>query len=71
MRLSDLEGKAVCRQNGDRLGHVFEVRIRDGHVVALICGGRGFWQRLTASRKGHRIAWNQVRRVTGREIQID
>jgi sporulation protein YlmC with PRC-barrel domain len=71
MRLSDLEGKVVRRQNGDRLGRVYEVRIRDSQLVALICGARGFWQRLTASRQGHRIAWSKVQRITARTIWIE
>jgi sporulation protein YlmC with PRC-barrel domain len=71
MRLSDLEGKVVRRENGEMLGKVFEVRVRAGRVVTLICGAQGFWQRLTASRKGHRVAWTKVQRITEREIWIE
>jgi sporulation protein YlmC with PRC-barrel domain len=71
MRLSDLEGKMVRRQNGDRLGMVFEVRTHHGRVIALICGVRGLWQRLSNARRGRRVRWDKVQRVTAREIWID
>lgn len=71
MKLSDLDGKRVRRQSGEILGRVREVRVADAKVVALICGAGGFWQRLGPSRKGRRIAWDKVRRVTDGEIWID
>ena len=70
IRTADLAGKPVRRENGDRLGRVFEIRLRDSQVVALICGARGLFQRLTGSNFGERVAWNQVLRVTPREIVI-
>jgi sporulation protein YlmC with PRC-barrel domain len=42
MRLSDLEGKVVRRQNGETLGTVYEVRLHRGRVASLICGRKGF-----------------------------
>lgn len=70
IRASDLAGKPVHRENGERLGHVFEVRIRNSRVAALICGSRGFFQRLMGSVSGHRIDWSQVRKVTPSGIVV-
>jgi sporulation protein YlmC with PRC-barrel domain len=70
IRASDLAGKPVRRENGETLGHVFEIRIRDSRVAALICGSRGFFQRLAGSVSGHRVEWSQVQKVTAAEIVI-
>jgi len=70
IRASDLAGKLVRRENGEVLGHVFEIRVRDSRVVALICGSRGFFQRMKDSVSGHRVEWGQVRNLTAREIII-
>jgi sporulation protein YlmC with PRC-barrel domain len=70
IRTSDLAGKRVRRENGDRLGRVYEIRLRDSQVAALICGSRGLFQRLTGSVLGHRIEWKHVLRVTPSEIVI-
>jgi sporulation protein YlmC with PRC-barrel domain len=69
IRAADLAGRNVRSESGADLGHIFEIQIKDGKVETLICGERGFWQRLFAARGGHRIAWNRVRRV-GKEILI-
>ena len=69
-RASDLAGKPVRRENGEGLGHVFEIRIRNSRVVALICGSRGFFQRLMGSISGHRVDWADVQKVTASEIVI-
>ena len=70
MRTNDLAAKAVRRENGESLGRVYEIRLRDSQVVALICGSRGLFQRLTGSVSGHRVEWKQVLKVTPSEIVI-
>jgi sporulation protein YlmC with PRC-barrel domain len=70
MLLSDLQGRRVRREDGEVLGRVFVVHATDGRVESLICGARGFLQRLSGSRAGHRVAWDDVVEVTGREIVV-
>jgi hypothetical protein len=70
IRASDLAGKPVRREGGESLGRVFEIRLRDSQVAALICGSSGIFQRLTGSVSGHRVEWKQVLRVTPSEIVI-
>ena len=70
IRASELAGKQVRRENGKTLGHVFEIRIKHSRVTALICGSRGFFQRLMGSVSGHRVDWTQVRKITPAEIVI-
>jgi sporulation protein YlmC with PRC-barrel domain len=71
IRSSDLEGKMVRTESGETLGHVFEISIKRGQVEMLICGSRGFFQRLAAGRGGHRIAWDRVLRVEGEILVAD
>lgn len=68
--VSDLEGKRVRREDGEILGHVFEAHVESGQLKALICGARGVLQRLSASRAGRRVPWDQVLKVTSREILV-
>src|SRR5205085_2680313 len=70
IRASDLAGKCVRRESGEVLGYVFEIRIRNTQVAALICGSRGFFQRLTGAVTGHRVEWKQVRKITPTEILV-
>jgi len=70
IRASELAGKPVRRENGEALGHVFEIRIKDSRITALICGSRGFFQRLMGSISGRRVDWTDVQRVTASEIVI-
>jgi sporulation protein YlmC with PRC-barrel domain len=70
MRSSDLQGKRVVTENGERLGHVDEIHLEDGVVSALTCGGGGLLQRFTASRLGHRVKWDRVRKITDKEIVV-
>jgi len=70
MRLSDLCSKKVRQENGDVLGRVYEVHIQDSRVTAITCGARGFLQRLTAAHTGHRVPWEQVVKMTPKEIII-
>jgi sporulation protein YlmC with PRC-barrel domain len=70
MRLSDLRRKRVRRENGEVLGLVHEVHIQDSRVTALTCGAAGFFQRLTATHRGHRVPWEQVVEVTPKEIIV-
>jgi sporulation protein YlmC with PRC-barrel domain len=67
---SELQGKRVRRENGEGLGRVYEIRLRHSRVAALICGSRGFFQRLAGTVSGHRIAWEQVRKIRPAEIII-
>jgi len=70
IRASELQGKRVRRENGEELGRVYEIRLRHSDVAALICGARGFFQRLAGTEAGHRVDWKQVRRITPSEIII-
>ena len=70
MRTSDLQGKAVRTQGGERLGRVREIHLREGAVSYLTCGGAGLLKRFTASRRGRRVDWADVRQVTAREIVV-
>ena len=70
IRTSELQGKRVRRENGERLGRVYEIRARDSQVVALICGARGFFQRLAGTEAGHRVPWEQVQKITSSDIVV-
>lgn len=70
MRTSDLQGKTVRTESGERLGHVREIHLRDGLVTHLTCGAAGLLERFATSRRGHRIDWANVREVTDREIVV-
>jgi sporulation protein YlmC with PRC-barrel domain len=70
MRSSDLQGKRVVTETGKRLGRIREIHLRGDEVTALTVGGGGFLQRFTSSRRGHRVEWTDVRRVTDREIVV-
>jgi sporulation protein YlmC with PRC-barrel domain len=70
IRTGELQGKRVRRENGKMLGRVYEIRSRDSQVVALICGARGFFQRLAGTEAGHRVPWEQVQKITSSEIVI-
>lgn len=71
IRASDIEGKKVRGPDGKSAGVVFELHVVDGLLETLICGQRGFWQRLTAARGGHRIKWSAVKRITASEILVE
>ena len=66
--LSQLVGKPVRTEGGELVGHVREVRAKDDRVDTLICGASGFLQRLSGARTGRRVKWQQVLRVTSKEI---
>lgn len=70
IRSSELQGKRVRRENGERLGRVYEIRVHNSRVVSLICGSRGFLQRLMGSVSGHRVEWAKVVRITPIEIVV-
>jgi sporulation protein YlmC with PRC-barrel domain len=70
MRATDLH-LLVRSRFGKRLGHVHEIHIRDGRVVAFTVGPKGFLQRLGSSRAGKRIAWENVERISPDEIIVD
>jgi sporulation protein YlmC with PRC-barrel domain len=70
IRASDLQGKPVRRENGEEMGRVYEIRSRGSRIAALICGSRGFFQRLTGTAAGHRVPWEQVLKITAAEIII-
>jgi sporulation protein YlmC with PRC-barrel domain len=68
IRVSELVGKPVRTESGEKLGRVHEIRVDGNRVDALICGSRGFLQRMGPARAGRRVKWQRVRRVTPREI---
>lgn len=70
MRLSDLRDLRIRTVDGERLGRVHEVHCDKGNVTALICGAGSFLERLTAKRKGHRIPWECVRRISKKEVVV-
>jgi sporulation protein YlmC with PRC-barrel domain len=71
MRASELQRKRVRTGDGRVIGRVDEIHLRDGEVVALVCGRGGRLQRFVASRRGRRVAWDRVRQVTADEIVVD
>ena len=70
IRSADLQGAVVRREDGQRIGRVSEVHVRDGKVTLLTVGAGGVLERFTASRRGRRVRWDQVQRITGREIVV-
>jgi sporulation protein YlmC with PRC-barrel domain len=70
IRSADLQGKPVVTEDGRRLGHVDEVHTKDGRVTLLVCGGRGLFQRFRAARAGAEVRWEDVKRLTEREIVV-
>lgn len=70
MRSSDLQGKRVVTVSGKRLGRVDEIHLKGDEVSALTYGGGGLLQRFTSTRRGHRLAWADVQRITDREIVV-
>jgi sporulation protein YlmC with PRC-barrel domain len=70
MRSSDLQGKRVVTEAGKPLGRVGEIHLQGDRVTALTAGGYGLLQRFVASRRGHRVEWDRVRRITGDEIVV-
>jgi sporulation protein YlmC with PRC-barrel domain len=71
MRSADLQGKRVVTEAGQRLGRVSEIHTKGDEVAALTVGRGGFLQRFTSSRRGRRVEWAEVRRITGEEIVVD
>ena len=61
MCLSDLVGKPVRNEEGISLGSVREVRTKNSEITFLICGVRGFLQRMAGFRAGTRVKWDAVR----------
>jgi len=70
MRAADLQGQSVRTEQGEVLGCVDEIHVRDGEVIALTCGAAGLWQRFLPSRRGRRVAWRDVRAVRPGEIVV-
>jgi sporulation protein YlmC with PRC-barrel domain len=70
MRATDLQGKPVVTEAGERLGHVGEIHLKGGEVAYLTCGKGGFLQRFMASRRGRRVQWSAVRRVEAERIVV-
>lgn len=71
MRLADLYGKRVRGPGKQIYGVVHEVRAKGGVVEALDCGAASFLEQLTGKRKGRRILWKDVTKITKDEIQVD
>ena len=70
MRLSDLRDKTVCTSDGEKLGRVHEVHCDGGRLVALMVGAGSWIERMTAKRKGRRIAWEDVQSVGDKVITV-
>jgi sporulation protein YlmC with PRC-barrel domain len=70
MRLSDLQDKKVRGLDGETLGRVHEVHCDKGIVTAIMCGPGSFIERLTAKKKGRRIPWEWVCKVTDGEVVV-
>lgn len=71
IRSSDLQGKRVRSESGERLGHVFEIQVKHGRVDSLICGPSGLWQRLMRAQGGRHIAWSRVREIAEEIVVAD
>jgi sporulation protein YlmC with PRC-barrel domain len=70
MLLTDLRDKKVKTLDGETLGRVHEVHCDNGRVTALMCGPGSFIERLTAQKKGRRIPWVCVRKVSDDEVVV-
>jgi sporulation protein YlmC with PRC-barrel domain len=71
IRTADLHGKRVRSESGERFGRVHEIEVKQGRVETLICGGLGFWQRLTNALTDHRIPWHRVRDIAEEILVAD
>ena len=69
MRASDLQGKPVVTEAGERLGRVAEIHLKGGEVAYLTCAG-GFLQRFMAARRGKQVAWTRVVSVERKWIVV-
>ena len=70
MRLTDLNRAKVRTVDGKVLGRIHEVHCDGGEIVALMCGPGSFIERLTARKKGRRIPWEYVKKVTRGEVTV-
>jgi sporulation protein YlmC with PRC-barrel domain len=70
MRLSDLRNAKIRTLDGETLGRVHEVHCEGGQVVAVMCGPASLIERLTAKKRGLRIAWECVRKIERGEIFV-
>ena len=70
IRSAQLQGASVRREDGRRLGRVSEIHVQGGEVTMLIVGASGLLKRFTASPAGRRVRWDQVQRITAREILV-
>jgi sporulation protein YlmC with PRC-barrel domain len=72
-----LDGMEVRTASGQRLGHVFDLRLRTDAgaapvVTAIVYGSRGLLERLGLRHaKPTAIDWERVRAVQGRVIVVD
>jgi sporulation protein YlmC with PRC-barrel domain len=64
LRLSDLVGAEVRTAEGEHRGRIHEVVAEKGRVTLLVCGVRGFGERLGLRRpRGAHVPWSEVREV--------
>ena len=70
IRLSGLRDAKVRTLDGVTLGHVHEVHVDNGRVIALMCGPGSLIERLTAKKAGRRIPWEYVRRISPGEVVV-
>jgi sporulation protein YlmC with PRC-barrel domain len=66
--VSELVGKTVRTESGKSIGQVREVRAKNNRVDMLICGTKGFMQRIYQANTGRRVKWQKIRRVTCHEL---
>jgi sporulation protein YlmC with PRC-barrel domain len=70
MRGTDLQGKPVVTESGERLGRVFEIVTVAGEVTALVVGRGGWRRRFWNAPGGRRVAWARVRRIEADRIAV-
>ena len=70
MRLSALRGAKVKTLDGEILGRVHEVHCDGGRVTAIVAGPGALVEMLTAKKKGRRIPWECVRKISRKEVVV-
>jgi sporulation protein YlmC with PRC-barrel domain len=70
MRLSEIYGMPVRTRDGDSLGRVREIHCEQGKVARLGIGAGSLIERLTGSRKGRHVAWDDVLEIRRGEIVV-
>jgi sporulation protein YlmC with PRC-barrel domain len=71
VRISQLVGKAVRTKDGKHIGHVREIRAKESCIEILVCGPKGWLQRISSFHSGRRVRWDRVLAITSEEIICD